>query len=301
MASDGRPPFGAGAWARFGASVMFQCPLVARTPRGHGGQAAPRGDTATQGRPHAAHTTPAPGGNPFHPTSPSRAFGRAARLSALRQPCVGIVDPLGLEGVSQRPTRVPVPWVAPPVGTGPPRLRGTSLAVVCPGRKRGPSARPAGDACRRPRFWTGFVLSGLSPCDESRSCHVPGHQRMLQPEWYLPAWGFCNSQGLRTVGWPLQYLITRFRVPLRSIGTCHLKHLSCLFCSSNIFFFTSFFHLPLPFLPHQVVPLTNCSAWSWCEGLQAEELAGYGQLPREHPTRITVYNFLSEIKFLVPS
>lgn len=37
---------------------MFQCPLVARTPRGHGGQAAPRGDTATQGCPHAAHTHP---------------------------------------------------------------------------------------------------------------------------------------------------------------------------------------------------------------------------------------------------
>lgn len=139
MASDGRPPFGAGAWAPFGASVMFQCPLVARTPRGHGGQAAPRGDTATQGCPHAAHTTPAPGGNPFHPMSPSRAFGRAAQLSALRQPCAGIVDPLGLEGVSQHPTWVPVPWVAPPVGTGPPRLQGTSLAVVCPGRKHGPS------------------------------------------------------------------------------------------------------------------------------------------------------------------
>lgn len=196
---------------------MFQCPLVARTPRGHGGQAAPRGDTATQGCPHAAHT-PHPG---WEPLPPHVAFPCFRQGGSAQRPTATLRGhrrrPRGAtraQGVSQRPTRVPVPWVAPPVGTGPPTLWGTSLAVVCPGRKHGPSAWSAGDACRRPRFWTGFVLSGLSPCDESRSCHVPGHQRMLQPEWYPPAWGFCNSQGLRTVGWPLQYSIMRFRVPL---------------------------------------------------------------------------------------
>lgn len=121
MASDRRPCFGAGGWARFSTSVMFHCPLVARTPRGHGGQAAPRGDTATPGCPHAA----SPGWEPSHPTSPSRGFRRAAHISTLRQPYVGIatipVGPHRLLVVSRHPTQAPMSWVAPPWGRGHPR------------------------------------------------------------------------------------------------------------------------------------------------------------------------------------
>lgn len=43
----GDPPLAQEA-ERFGASVMFQCPLVARTTRGHGGQRAPSGMRCTE-------------------------------------------------------------------------------------------------------------------------------------------------------------------------------------------------------------------------------------------------------------
>lgn len=132
-----------------------------------------------------------------HPITPCIAFPCFQQCQLHTQPHVGVatqeqrcsVGPHRLTRVSQghlcwqgQVSLSPVPW----------EEAQTAIAV-----SRGWML----DACYWPRFWTRSDLSGLLPCDDSHFCHVSGHQGMLQPERFLPAWvsvavrgyGVCNG------------------------------------------------------------------------------------------------------------
>lgn len=154
-----------------------------------------RGD-AGDGRPHAG--TPPPRAAPRLPALPPRcAFGPRQRSPAAPGGTAALQRP---PGATQAGGGEPSPRAGPcapgrtAAGPGPPTLEDQAL----PGRSAARHGSRRG--CWALTLFQGWgAVSGPSPRRDSRSCRVPGHQRMLQPERYLPAWGFCNSQGLWAV------------------------------------------------------------------------------------------------------
>lgn len=159
--------------------------------RGTGGPT--RGHCHPGMSPRSTHTPPhTPGGNPFHPTSPSRAFGRAAQLSALRQPCVGIaavpVEPHGLRGSASVPHGFPCPGSHPPWGRGHPRCGVRASRLSAPG---GSTARRHG---LRGMLAAGPVSGPGSFCPVSR--RAMSHA----PVMYLDIKGCCSPSGTHPRG-----------------------------------------------------------------------------------------------------
>lgn len=180
MASGGRPPFGAGGWARFSASVMFQCPLVARTPRGHGGQAAPRRDAATQACPHAA--PPRLEALPPHITSPCFRQGRS-RQHPTATPCGHCRRPRGAtqDGRGQPSSHAgPHALGRTSTGPGPPTLGGGASASPVPGgsvdRHRGLRGMLAIDPVSGPALMTHALVMylGIKGCCSLSGTYLHG-------------------------------------------------------------------------------------------------------------------------------
>lgn len=105
---------------------MFQCPLVARAPRGHGGQAAHAGTFATQGYPQAAP----PGWEPLPPYVTFLCFW--SQQHPLAAPCGHCRRP---HGVTPAGGGEPSPHAGPralgrtPAGPRAPTLGGTRLTI----------------------------------------------------------------------------------------------------------------------------------------------------------------------------
>lgn len=107
-------------------------------------------------------------------------------------------------GSRQHPAQVRVPRVTAPRSRGHPRCgHDASREAAQPaGWSAGRCPRPAaGSRCPLPGRGvpSRVAVSPPSPALTQRSRRVPAHQRMLQPERYLPAWGSSNRQGLPTV------------------------------------------------------------------------------------------------------
>lgn len=259
---------------------MFQCPLVARTPRGHEGQATHAGTLPLRGVP-TQHPPPTPRRRPLLSAGPV------------------MTGPYGSPA-----------WAPPPSPRGHTGSWGTAITPrgsPCSGShpRRAGTTPPPGGSVAQPHALRGTLavvpVPGLALVCPASRCAVthapvmyPGSKGCCSRE--VPTWGgFCNRQRLWNLRWPLQYLIVHFRGPLWSIRTMRLKYLSCLILSS--FFFHQLLLSAPSFPPSSAFHILQCldPVWGDCRLRNRQVTAAQGASHAQHCLQ------LSEIGFLVLS
>lgn len=177
---------------------MFQCPLVARAPRGQGGQAAHAGTFATQGCPQAAP----PGWEPLPPYVAFPCFwSQQHPPAALRGHCrcPHGVTPAG--GGELSPHAGPRALGRTPTDPGAPTLGGNTPRHPGPGRKRGPSWGSVGMLAVDPISGPGLV-SLVACCAVSQAlvtylgikgCHGLGGTHLCGVSVTSRGYGLCDG------------------------------------------------------------------------------------------------------------